>query len=530
MAFREFGVFFQKNRLQILVFAIILAGFISYINVHGNRFVWDDVFLITENKFIESFEHLPDIFVTSSGGGVGRIDDFYRPMQQVSYSLVYMFENRAPWAYHFLNIVLHLGCAVLIFFLIKRIFRRESLAFLTSLLWVIHPIQTEAITYMSGTADPLSVIFALGSFWFYLNFRENKKWKELGFSCILFAFALLSKESIIIFPILLGLYEFVSTDKKWDWKQYVWVLPFLAMSAGYFALRLTVLNFGSTLSLFRGTALYSEHISVRLMTFAASLLSYYSFIFLPVGLHMERKFSLFLSVLSPPVLLSLALLVIFGYFVHKNLDKKNSPIVFGILWFFISFIPMSGIIPVNQLLLEHWLYLPSIGFFLLISLFIHKIWDTFPGYRHLLIAGMILVVVALSSLTLIQNTVWKDPITFYTNILKHNEGSTRIYNNLGMEYAHTGNLVIAERLYLKALEMSKNYPSSQVNHNLAALYATVGMFDKAIFYANRSVEANPTYFISYRLLGKIYENLGQNETAQKYYGKADSIKFYRNLV
>lgn len=499
--------------------AIALAGFISYINVYGNQFLWDDEFAVQKNAYIKDFAYLPDIFTTSSGAGAGRIDNFYRPMQLFVYSIVYRLSGLNPFGYHLLNVLLHISNAVMLFLLVEKIFGERKPAFVAALLWVVHPVHTEAVTYMNGTADPLAMFFALGSFLLYIRFKETKTRAFAALSVALFMLALMSKETIIILPGLIALYELAA--HKWSLHnlgKYKWVAPFFAAALIYFLLRLTVLNFGGTLNFYSEENVYTQSLSTRMLTFMASLLSYYSFLLLPINLHMEREFPVFASP-SPEVLASALILLALGFVAYKSI-KRDSRIAFGILWFFIAFIPMSGIIPVNALLLEHWLYLPSAGFFMIVAFLVSHVWQR----RKFIFVFLALAIITSITITLNRNADWKDPIMFYNNILLYGEGTARVHNNLAMAYADGGNTAEAEKHYLKAIRLSDIYP--QTHYNLARLYLEKGGTEQAIFHLKRSIEVDGDFFFSYQLLGIVYESLGEKEKASEYYEKAGSIKYY----
>jgi tetratricopeptide (TPR) repeat protein len=512
--------FLAKNKTILILAVIILLGTVTYINTLNNGFVWDDEFLITNNLFITSFKYLPQTFTTNSGAGARRSDNFYRPMQQLSYTIIYSLVGIQKWAFHLLDILLHIGNAVLIFFLIKKLFKKENLAFIASLLWLVHPIHTEAVDIMCGTADPMSVCFALASFLLYLYFREKQNWKTYAASLFLYICALLSKETIIILSGLFVMYEFVFAKKKLELKNYLWTIPFFAVAGVYFLLRLTVLNFVGHLSFYTVETIYTQHLYIRILTFIAALIMYYSFLFYPVNLHMDRAFPVFTNI-TWPIALSIAILVVLAYATYRSIKAKNRVIGFGILWFFICFIPMSGIIPVNAILLEHWLYFPSIGFFLIIAYLLAKLYEK---NKIIVIVIVVILLAIMVPMTLLRNTVYKTPITFYGDILKYGEGTARVHNNLAMAYSDAGNNALAEQHYLKAIEIDDTYP--QPHYNLAVQYAKDGLFDKAISHLERSIEINPNFFYAYDLLAKIYAQKGDVEKAEYYKQMASQIKNY----
>ncbi|MFN4227573.1 MAG: hypothetical protein ACK4F0_05485, partial [Candidatus Ratteibacteria bacterium] len=139
------------------LFVLFFSTISVYFNSLFNPFVWDDLSLISENFLIRNFKFLlsffkTDIFLSNS--------NFYRPIQMFFYTLVYKLSGQNPVGYHLLNIFFHSGCSILIYLLLKKIYQ-DKISFLVSLLWAIHPINSESITYISGTADPLFLFFGL---------------------------------------------------------------------------------------------------------------------------------------------------------------------------------------------------------------------------------------------------------------------------------------------------------------------------------------------------------------------------------
>ena len=124
---------------------------------------------------------------------------------------------------------------------------------------------------------------------------------------------------------------------------------------------------------------------------------------------------------------------------------------------------MMGIfIPVNSFLLEHWLYLPSIGFFLMVSYLLNIF---FKKNIRVLLSLVTLIAIVLSFLTFNRNKDWRDPITFYNNIIDYTEGTSRVHNNLAMAYSAKNKYELAIKHYLKAIEIKDSYP--QTHYNLA---------------------------------------------------------------
>lgn len=493
-----------KNvKLSLLIFFI---SFIPYLNGINNAFLWDDEFLIEKNSFITSFQYIPDILSKSSTAGFGGQDNFYRPTQTLYYLIIHSIAGKSEVAFHLGNMLLHSLNALLLFFLILKIFNNLRLAFLTSLLWSLHPTHTEAVTYMSGTADPLSFLFLMLSLLSFPLEKKPKYWIYFASSLALFSLALISKESVIIAPGLFFAMIFYKNKHLWNWKSYLPVLPSLSLSIIYLILRETILNFDGTYEFYKVSNIYTENIHYRAFTFFAAFTEYLKILFFPYHLHMERAFPVFIHFFTPKVLLGFSLILLSPIVILFLKSKKQ--LGFAWLWFFIAFVPMMGIfIPVNSFILEHWLYLPSVGFFLCIASFLLWLNDKVPGKSIPAFTTALLLL--FSFLTYTRNKDWKDPIQFYSNILQYNEGTARIHNNIAMAYSDQNLFQKAIEHYNIAISMSDTYP--QTHYNLARVYIQTQQISLARKHLMRSLEINPQFTHSQKLLQDIQRYMGSAE-------------------
>ncbi|MCM8805060.1 MAG: hypothetical protein NC833_07395, partial [Candidatus Omnitrophica bacterium] len=190
----------MKKKIIILS----LTALFVYINSIFNPFIFDDYSLIVENPLIKNFKFFKEYFTKNLYEVSRDISGFYRPLQTISYFIIYKLFKLNPIPYHLLNIFLHIGCSILIFILLKEIYE-EKISFLVSLLWSIHPINTESITYISGTADPLFLFFGLlGIYLYNLN--------KFPLSLLCFILSLISKETGILILPLFFLYQYSTNN------------------------------------------------------------------------------------------------------------------------------------------------------------------------------------------------------------------------------------------------------------------------------------------------------------------------------
>lgn len=193
---------FCKN-ITILLTILILSGFLVYFNTLKNPLFWDDYDGILNNVYIKDFRYWPKFFTENLIAGAGFLSDYWRPMVLMVFSLGWHLWKDNVVGFHLVNIILHITNAILLFFVLFKIIRKETLCFLIALIFLIHPLQTEAVSYVSGIADPLSVFFIFLSLLSFVVFIESQKKKFLITTSIFYIFALMSKETTIVTPALL---------------------------------------------------------------------------------------------------------------------------------------------------------------------------------------------------------------------------------------------------------------------------------------------------------------------------------------
>ena len=189
------------NKKSFLLFLILVTAILIYSPSFKNPFIWDDLHLIVNNSDIKSFGNLPSVFKTHLFKTTG-YSNFYRPMQIVSFMFDYALWKLNPFGYHLTNLFFHLLNVMLVYFLVKRIFKNSDIGIIASLIFAVHPINTEAVTYISGRADPISGFFFLSAFLFYMRFRADNKGILLALSVLFFGLSLLTKEAVLIFPLV----------------------------------------------------------------------------------------------------------------------------------------------------------------------------------------------------------------------------------------------------------------------------------------------------------------------------------------
>ncbi len=536
--------FIKKNWPMLLLIAV--GFFIYYFNIHNTLF-WDDEDWIINNRFVHSFSliNIKAWFTKNTLAGIGLRSNYYRPFLFFTFALNYIISGSKPFGYHLLSNLIHIANALIIFVVLQKFFKRRIVPFLTSLFFLVHPLQTEAITYISGRGDPLYVFFSLVSLWLFIRIEEGVKNKRLFIflSLLSLVLGLLSREVAIVFPPLLVLFyvAFISKDKFWAAlkKAFVKTWPYFAVTIVYGILRLTVLNFINTLNFYTNHNVYADNLYVRIFTFFKVLSVYLGLLFAPVRLHMERGMDPQLTFWHLSVWLSfvgIIALIAWILFLYRR-DYKNNEReagssefrvwLLGAGWFFIALAPVSGITPINALLYEHWLYLPLVGFFLIVSFYIERLINLLKNkgkvfYYYLFLVLLCVYFAFLSGQSIRRNIIWGKPIDFFRDILRYEPDSVRINNNLGNLYFDKGDVKDAQYYYEKAVETEDIFP--QPHFNLGSILQSQGDIFGAVKEYEKAIAIDPNFYYPYPNLISIYARNGDFDKASKYVMKFNDLK------
>lgn len=480
-----------------LIFALALGVYSSALS---GRFIWDDDYLVRDNQYLTSWSHGPEIFTKDIDSGADAVCGFYRPLQILSYRLDTLAWKFEPVGYHLTNILLHALAAWLLFLLIES-FAGMSAALFSALLFLVHPVQTEAVAYISGRADLLAAVFIFSG----LLLDRKRPW-----SLVAYALALLSKESALVFPALLWAWRSLILKERSGFRE---LLPHFLITAIYLGLRSTVLVPWTLPP--EGGALIQ-----RLPGVFAALFGYFRVFFWPwSGLHMEYGRPFF-HWNDPAVLKGLG--VFMGLAAGTAVAaKKRAGLFFGLVWFWFAWIPISGIFPLFAYMAEHWLYLPSPGLFLTAGIGFSKL----KGKRAVIFGSI--PIALLSATAYLQNFYWSDPVSFSWATLRYVPTSYRAEYTLGLYYGSVGQKARAASHYERAFTLNPGY--TEAYYNLANLLASVHDDEAAAEYYLKAIKVGPNYAAAYNNLANLYSRMGQKKKAVEFYKKCLEIE-PRNTV
>lgn len=526
----------------LLLFFLTLCCYLPFIR---SPFIWDDQQFVTDNQTIQSF-NLAKMFSESTTAGAGILSNYYRPLTSLSFAIDAGWWGNNPIGFHLTNLSLHLTAGLLLFWLLTNLKVSQRWRFWITAFFLLHPVQTEAVSYISSRGDSLSAVFLLlGINFFWLSLQKKftifslydlrlkfSRLCLLVLSSVLLLLAVLSKELALAGLGFYGLVLVLNLFQKQEnirllFSKYLpatlSITIMLILGLGYSYLRQTSLNFDPHFDYSVVDPQYSSSIVVRLLTFTRALPKYIGTFALPFLLHMDHVLPVIHTVVNPWTILVILAIFIFCWLSVIEIKRLQTLwFGFGLLWFFIGLTPVSGIIPVNGLFYEHWLYIPIIGllissgallrliFFQLKKLKLPKQFLQLTNDVQLYLLSFWLIV--MMSITIKQNYIWSDHIRFYEYTLRFSQ-TARLYNNLAMAQAEKGNLTKAFENYRKALSISPSYP--QIYHNLGNLFESQGKSKEALEYYLKALEIDPTFTFSYPKALKLTVDLNDASTSAK---------------
>ncbi|MEI8344197.1 MAG: tetratricopeptide repeat protein [Candidatus Moraniibacteriota bacterium] len=506
---KKYSTFLNSLSPKRVLFFLFAIGLAVYVNSFINDMFWDDYDSVINNQYIRSWQYFPKYFSENLTAGAGIHDNYWRPLLLFSFSVDYGVGGTETFFYHFQNFFWHLAASMLVFLVGLKLSKKLLTGFLASLFFLVHPLQTEAVTYVAGRADPMHTALMLGSFFLFLHHLESRKISFLNWSLLLFVLSILTKERAIVLPFILTAFLFLIPLKTYmqTWKQkFLLLSPYLAIVAIYALLRMTILHFANTFDFGAQTILASVTLWQKIIVFLAGLGTYVKLIIWPDNLYMEKILPIPTSLFSPLVLLGIVSLA-FSIFLIWQSFKKNKLIAFCLLSFFATLLPSMYVYPIQGLLYEHWLYPAFPWLFLTIAISLSKYLDiekptkTVPPVYFALI--LLAVISAFSVRTIGRNQDWQNPIRFYEKNISLGGFSGRVYTNLGMAYddAHLPDMAILA--YQKAIDISGN-TLFQPWYDMANTLAQLGKTNKAIEAYNQAIRLNPNFSPAYTNLAKIY--------------------------
>ncbi len=522
---------FVKNKkffLFLEILMIVILGIAIYSNSLHNPFQFDDTVFVTENFSIRNIHNIQAIWKSVLSHPT-RFVGFY------TFALNYYFHGLDVFGYHCVNLAIHLLSAIIamgVIFLLLRVLKSSeneelSIPFIVGLIFVSHPLQTQAVTYISQRFESLASLFYLSAVFLYLWGRltshRGVRWGAYAGVCISGIFAMFTKEIAITLPLMILFLEYfflrhylTKEEKFLSFKKrkgeiffFLFLLLFILIIPSMFSFRIKQMLFAPRIS--------SSH-QGDILTFSTYLFTQFRVMavlirlfFIPYGQNLDYDFPMSHSFFEIKTLMSFFFLLLIIFFAIKS-RKKRPLLSLGLLWALI--VLSANFIPRRHVIFEHKMYLPLVGLSLFVAVLINDLFKR-KGMKFFCV---FLIIVGLSLLTFKRNTVWSSGVLLWSDVVKKSPHKARPHSSLGIAYSERGQYADAIREYNKSLQI---YPlSDNAYYNRGYAFYQLGRSDLAIQDYTKSIQINPHNPKVYTNRGNIYRERKEFNEAFNDYGKA----------
>jgi tetratricopeptide (TPR) repeat protein len=501
---------------------LLAATFLAYANALDGEFVYDDRFQVLRNPTVKSLEYLPQMFTQSVWQFMAQTAQeptglYYRPLFNIALILSYQFFELEVFGWHLVSVLLHLGVTMLIYLLCRQWKLSAQVAFASALLFGVHPVHSESVAWVSGLPDPLAAVFGLASLLLYERYYHSTGGRPLvlGLSIGFGLLAMFSKEVAIVLPALLVLREWLDRAAGESLSATVVRIvrrtaPFVIVALVYLGMRYAVLGFLSKPEP-KAVGIPILHV---VLTIPSVLLRYARMLFAPVPLAVVYDHQYVTSVADIRFLgAALAVAVLIGgtvWLVRGSLVGRFALAM--VILFIVPVLNLKAFNPEESLVHDRYLYLPSIGFCLLIGLALAWLSDRFQSRRPLFAPVTALIGFAFFFLTVYQNGFWQNDFVMANHALRVSPNRPFLLNYLGAHYLEQNNLAEAERFYLEALKSNPKYFDAY--SNLGDVYRMQRRFAEAEQAYRKAVELGAPYADTHYNLGVTYTSQGRLAEAE----------------
>lgn len=532
--------------VQVLLITLLTVG--VYVNTLPNEFVWDDK-AFSKWEVTKSFRNV-DIILRGYLPDVHQGD--YRPLKGIILTIDNALFGQNPFYYHIQAILIHVSATLLAYLLLREILEKygrdfaRRAAFLAAVVFGVHPVHTEAITFVTSSTDMVGASFFFGAIYLYIKATKRHRGRrvKMFFSAVLGFLGFVAYEATLVLPLLLLLYDatFGELGKK-NWRKHLGVyLPYFGLVGVYVLLRFGILR------VFGANAWPEDSLYLTILAMVRVFWQYWQLAIWPYFLTINHE-----------VLPGLMALTYADYnreaFIGQRIWEwgflgvltfnltiagagvwafRRAPVLgFAIFWFYLNLAAFANILPLNNLMTERYLYIPSLGWSLLLAWFVVKTFDfggklvsggnVFAGslLKINIVIGFVVLVLVYGYLTVKRNFDWRDSLTFWTKTLEAHPNMVLGRHNLGVHYFEVGDFKKATQ-ELEAAEKynRKSRKIPQVAYHLGLVHQKSGNSLLAVYYWEKAIEYSAEYSEPYLALGNYYWNQKKLPEAEDNYKKA----------
>ncbi len=504
---------------------------------------YDDYDLVVRNTdFLKDPGNILTSFTTHAFTSHREEGVYYRPVLLLSYFADYAIWGINPVGFHLTNVLLHAAATLLLFLLAAEILRQARVAvagwssngapgreksdariidggtedanrltaFFAALLFAVHPVQTESVAWVAGRNDVLLGFLVMGSLWCYVLQYRVSKGQSLMFplSAILFAAALLTKESALFFLPLFPLYELSvrreSLVTLFSGAKHMRVSVFLAIVVAYLGVRYNI--FGAFIG---AEKLYGKiPLDNRFLMAPGLALTNLLFLLWPANLNIVHPIENVPWFEWPAILVALAVAAGLCY-VCIRYFRKEPLLAWSVAWLITGLIPLLNIFPLAVPILEHRLYAASAGFALTAAVAAAKL-HGLPSFRNAAMPVLAAACFILAALTWARLPVWKNSETLWLDAIEREPGAARSYFNLAGYY-------FEQQKFDRTIGLLETYvrlkPDDFIGFaKLRQTYFLAGRLREAAGVCRTLINQNPRNVSRYIEAGVLFERMGLSDS------------------
>ena len=528
-------------RLFFHFFLLMVIICICYSNTLDSSWHFDDLPNINHNKNIHikslSWDELKKAFVAPPQNS--------RPVSNFSFALNYYISELDTTSYHVVNIAIHFLCSFFVYLVFLQtlqlycdrekegwclIYSIYEIALLGAVLWAIHPIHTQAVTYIVQRMASMAAMFYMVSFWCYLRFRLSSRGKRQVFLLFLSIFFWLmglgSKENAILLPLSIIAYEyaFFNTSGRKLVKLGLYLAGLILIGLIFVLLirEMAIKDYFFTPYDKRPFTMWQ-----RLITEPLIMVRYIALLLCPLAnfLTLESDIVASVSLFDPPITI-IANLLIFSLVVFGVIFLRRFPLLcFAIVFYFINHLLESTFLGL-EMYFEHRNYIPSIFIYLVLAYYSLKV-CSYYGQRgkvlmqSLFILLLVAILISEGNAAYLRNDIWENEITSLSDAIEKAPMNLRPYISISAEYIRISDYDTALKYLREAEEMYKKYPNRYQDNWLDKLYYNAGVvylkkedFQKAILLHNKSLAFYNENWKVHVNLGYLFFKVGDLKNAQ----------------
>jgi tetratricopeptide (TPR) repeat protein len=510
-----------KGQERLMLLGTLAITALAYLNALNGEFVYDDRLQVLKNPTLSSLGNIPKMFTQGvwqflNSGDQNDVGPYYRPMFNIALIINHQLFGIEVFGWHLFSIVIHLGVVFLVYRLARQWNLSAEVSLAAALLFGVHPVHSESVAWVAALPDPLAAIFILSSLLLYEGYYHGRSRKPavLGASIALALAAILSKEVAAVFPVFLVAREMLEKPEGETLSGAITragrrAAPFFAMIVLYLGMRYYVLGF---LHRDEPSSLGIPAIQV-LITIPSILLGYARMLFVPFPLAViyGNRYVLSMSDFQFfAALIAVAAIIAGAIWLVRSSPIGHRALAFLII-FLVPVLNLKAFRAEESLLHDRYLYLPSIGFCVLVAMSFDWLSVGFAERRLTVFKSLTATTgVILLALTFYQNFSWQNELAMTDNAMKVTPEWPFLHNYLGAYYFDQHRYPEAEQAYLEAIAINPKYYDAY--SNVGDVYREQGKLADSEQAYIKAIDYGAPYADTYYNLGVAYIN--ENKLAE----------------